>query len=268
MEIYQQLFDLYSRNWDNLINEIKKHDNYDEFQHPYLLSTPKEGEWEWEEEWKKADIKLMIFGIQTNGWIMCVDDIEKNEKKEYYVYSSNDYNKSITGLMDKYEEFYFNGGNWAHGHFWNYFYAIQELLKYHLKDKKVSVIANNVFKIEKAPIDIEENSFNVILDEIKIFKPNVIIQMGYSNDVHNQFLSKVSNNKKYKNMDEYSQWDKDHLLYIIKGEELDDNDFSELKESVKVIISTYHPNSRSRKSNTGIKLKYLIEKTVSELKSI
>jgi hypothetical protein len=249
--IKQKFFNLYFKNWDKLINKIKEHNeehnNSHEIQHPFLLSTTSE----WEKEWNQADIKLMIFGIQTNTWGIDND-----------VYSSNDYKKSITDLMNIYEEFYFNGGNWEYGnHFWNYFYAIQELLKYHL-NKKVSVIWNNVFKIKNAPIDAE-NTFNVILDEIKIFKPNVIIQMGYDNDAHNQFLSKVSNDKGYKNMDKYSEWDKKYSLYLIKTENLNDNDFFELKESVKVIISTYHP-----RYSKGIKLKNFIEKTVSELNNI
>jgi hypothetical protein len=246
--IKEKLTNLYLGKWENLKEELKKHIGYEEFQCPHLLSTTDE----FEDEWNQADIRLMIFGIKTNGW-----------RGEEDMFSISNNRKAINNLMKLYEDFYFREGNWDYGQpFWNYFYSIHELLKFRL-NKKISVIWNNVYKLEDAPAEIESQHFNVTLDEVSIFCPNVIIQMGFQNNVHNIFLSKLSDSRQSSiSIDDYADWDKDKALYSINTYDLEEKQYSEIKKYVKKMIITYHPNAHGK---AGIKMKYLIEKLVEDL---
>ncbi|GAB4202474.1 MAG: hypothetical protein Fur0023_08350 [Bacteroidia bacterium] len=236
--IKEKLINLYSGKWKKLKSEILEKN--DSIECPHLLSTTEK----FEKEWSESDIKMMIFGIKTNSWGADEDTIKDED--------------AIKHLMKSYEKFYFKGGNWKYAQtFWNYFYCIHELLKCRL-NKKISVIWNNVHKIEGAPQEIEDQYFNVTLEEVKIFRPNVILLLGINE--RDTLLSKILGKINF-NVDEYRN--KDKSLYSLNTSNLSLE--PEVKEYLKKIIITYHPNAHGK---GGIKMKYLIEHLSHELNSL
>lgn len=207
--------------------------------YPLLLSaTPS-----FENEWKQADLRVMVIGISTNGWY--------REKRNVYESPSA---KGIEELMTAYEQFYFNGGNWHYGQvFWNYFYSLQELLQFRLR-KKISFIWNNVHKVDAERQLLEEEHFNVLAEEIRILNPDVII--GWGLDHRSVLLRRLFGEQPYAE-DKVSaiapDGNKTFLFYHIK------NFKAAIADNLTHVFLTYHPNARR---NAGIKLKLMIDEIV------
>lgn len=240
----QNLMNCYLDKWGRFKKEMKKHDEFQKFHHPHLLSLNDE----FEMEWCESDLKIMIFGISTNGW---------GEQDNIYGLKNE---QAINQLMNQYEDFYFNNGNWLYGQvFWNYFYSIHELLKQRL-DKKVSIMWNNLYKVHPEMREVEDEFFNLTLNEIKILQPDVIMLLGLGE--RENFHSRLS--AAPVNFDEYEIWheeeDKKKNAFLYYS--IDEKMYDEIKQHVKKIIITYHPNARG---NGGIKMKLMLEKLVPEL---
>jgi len=167
--INQQLFHLYSSKWSNLckaFDPIINDDNATSIPtSPLFLCVD-------EEKYQKADLKVMFFGQETNGWI---------EKDCYY----GGTDENLKCLMDGYYDFLYNGKCWKHGgQFWNGVKRFQKILEEKNPDKNIHYIWNNIIKIGKAegigkPLrhisDVERSHFTVIQDEIKIINPDLIV---------------------------------------------------------------------------------------------
>lgn len=221
-----------------------KHPKFHQQHHPHLLSVNDK----FEKNWWEADVKMMIFGISTNGWGM---------KDNIYDFTSE---KAVSYLMKQYEEFYFEKGNWKYGHaFWNYFYAIEEILKYRLHTEKVSTIWNNLYKVHLDTWELEEEFFNLTCEEIKIFQPDIILLLGLGERW--VFGSRLTENRvEYENYAKYDDTENELLYYS-----LDTALLERLPDSVKSLIITYHPNARG---TGGIKLKLMLDQLLPELSKI
>lgn len=243
----QELRNRYLLKWDGFKEEIQRIKRHESYHHPHLLSTTES----FEKNWQEADLRLMIFGINTNGWGM---------DENIYSVSTEE---ALNALMDQYERFYFGNGNWKYGQvFWNYFYCFEELLKAQL-GKKVSIIWNNLYKTSPQLWEVENRHFNLALDEIEVFKPNVIMLWG-SGEI-GRFHEKLSGNAV--NFVDYEIWHEgddeknDPFLYY----DLDCSLYKGIDKSAKKIIVTYHPNARG---GGGMKIKLLMDKLIPELKKI
>jgi len=160
----QALQSLYSSKWDNLAAKFNLILEDQKFgvkpANPLLLYIGDE------EEYKKADIKLMIFGQETNGWYErgfgTIDDIQ---------------------LL--YNGFFNEGDCWSYGgQFWNGVSRFFSSLQKKFPDKKIHLIWNNIVKIGKYDekgfppnyiYEIERGDFHVIPNELKILNPNVVL---------------------------------------------------------------------------------------------
>ncbi|WP_210516109.1 hypothetical protein [Hymenobacter terricola] len=162
--INEKLHALYASKWQNLVSGMKsilQDDNREATPaSPLLIKIDDENAYE------QADIKLMIFGQETNRW-----------------YES--FHGDMDAIIGYYDEF-FNEGQYLsyHGHFWNGVLRFFELLKSKYPGKSIYLVWNNIAKIGKdegigfPPDDIHEverEHFSVIQEEIAILKPTLAL---------------------------------------------------------------------------------------------
>lgn len=235
----------YQNHWPSLKEAMNKEKpSYKISCYPLLLSTTPE----FETKWQQAEIKIMLFGISTNGW-------NDNTKEDLYSIPNEE---AVTRLMKLYDNFYHGGENWEYGQvFWNYVYTLEEILSYKL-NKKVAIIWNNMYKINEAAWDIEKSTFDVIEEEIKIFEPNSLLVFGM--DDADWFIPQFSSESvKWNEVRAKGDKKKPKLYYTVNP-----NTLEKLPETIKKIIVTYHPNARG---NAGIKLKLMLDQLEKELKN-
>lgn len=161
----EELYKLYSEKWINLNEDILKIYKNPEFTikptNPLLLSLENN-------DYENSEIKVMIFGQETNSW--------------YETFNGN-----IDITMNLYRDFFNKGkalNNYG-GAFWNGVNKFIELLKNKYENRKIGILWNNVIKIgceernknmpPKYIYNIEKEKFNVIKNEIEILKPNIIL---------------------------------------------------------------------------------------------
>ncbi len=163
ISINDKLKELYSSSWNGLSTELNNVvlDNKFEIKptNPLLLNHVDPDSFEF------ADIRVMIFGQETNDW-------------EGLFY--NDLNK----ISSVYSEFY-QGNRFAHrGHFKNHFNRFVALFENKFPDKKIGFFWNNVIKVGKSHdkglppkyiLDIVNKEFSVLSEEINIIKPSLIL---------------------------------------------------------------------------------------------
>lgn len=160
----KQLQQLYSSKWDSLssaLKQINEDDNLDvKPTNPLLLFVDNE------EEFKGADIRVMIYGQETNGWL-------------------EGFNSDMKPILDCYNNFYNGGQCWSYGgHFWNGVSKFWTMLEAKYPNKKIRYIWNNIVKIGKSDekgfppdyiYEIERKHFSIIKEELQILKPNVVL---------------------------------------------------------------------------------------------
>lgn len=167
-----------------------------------------------DESYEKADLRVMIFGRETNNW-NDPKDFRKDFPYGTYNFNLNTSDDILAEIMGRHiegEKDYFGLGDLYHG----YFYRDEEtgkrgnstpftkrsdqlidLLQTKLPNIKIEYLWNNVSKIGcggtdfgkscRKPTDkireIERKYFNVIADEVKILKPDIIIFLtGFNAD--------------------------------------------------------------------------------------
>jgi hypothetical protein len=159
--INKQLQELYLSKWSDIsetLIEIADGDPAPEPTNPLLIHINRE------KEWVKADVRVMIFGQETQDWEQAPG-------------------KSIEHLCDVYHRF-FNENHGKPSQFWNGFARFETILGAKYPDKKIRYVWNNIIKIgkEDAPgrppqniYNAERQFFHVIPDEVKILNPNIIL---------------------------------------------------------------------------------------------
>jgi hypothetical protein len=210
------LKNLYSSKWGK-INEMLQSFNEDDPEdlenlatHPLLIKT--------DDEYAKADLKVMFFGQETNEW---------NGVFEEYA--------DLESVLAVYEDFYLKRGYEQYGKpFWNFI----RNLKSTQSTKKIGYIWNNVLKIGKSEsgtpqqglINYTIDYFNVIPQEIEILKPNVLLFLsGHTYDDH---IRKTIGNFSIVPIEGFST----NELCILKFDNI----------SVDLAIRTYHPGYLQR----------------------
>jgi len=165
MSVNNELKKLYEKYWEEMkieANDIinKTNIEIDHPANPFLLKVN-------EDEYDKADIKVMIFGQETLGW-------------------HKPFGKSIDTLMDNYERLMdyheglkiYNKSSFKIG-----FKFFVEEIKQKYSNKKVVFIWNNISKIgrneargiTKEIRNIERTFFPVLKEEVEILKPDIVV---------------------------------------------------------------------------------------------
>lgn len=155
---------MYLENWDNLSNELKGilNDDTKEYKptNPLLICLD-------EEKYKSSDIKIMIFGQETNDW-------------------GDDFNDDPDDTLNTYNDFFNSNACYGYGgHFWNGLNRFLTLLNQKFPEKTIGSVWNNVIKVGNSGrnrnnppeyiYNIEKTYFNVIESEIEILQPNIIL---------------------------------------------------------------------------------------------
>jgi hypothetical protein len=191
---------------------------------PFLISIP--------DNCDTYKNRIMIFGQETNGWC--------NECG-----NNSEYSNSIEKSLAIYREFYLEGGIEKYsGPFWNEFKRIKNEL---LKEKNALFLWNNINKIGKIGKgniqeinDIQFNYFQIIKEEIRLFKPNIMIFL--TGPQYDTFIRK--------NIGDFEQKEISDSIWEIS---LKDDSFKNIKT-----FKTYHPNALYHKSKNRIVISNLI----------
>ena len=130
-----------------------------------------------EENYLKADLRIMIFGQETNSWEHKVhSDIPINQSIDFV-------EQTVVTFMDHYGRFLNDKVNkkGKKSPFWN---AHNKIVK-KLGDRNIEIVWNNIYKIGNKSKNhnrphsnirqMENASFDVISNEIEILKPDVLI---------------------------------------------------------------------------------------------
>jgi len=174
----EHLLQLYGLYWDRM-NEAFSSVYHNELQvtkptSPLLIKVYDE------KDFNSADIRLMIFGQETNGWI------EEDE--------------TMDSLLNGYDRFFNKQECFKYGgQFWNGVNRFISILEEKFPDRKIRYIWNNIVKIGKPEgkglppayiYNIEREFFPVIKDEIKIINPNFLLFLTgpfYDNKIEDNF---------------------------------------------------------------------------------
>jgi hypothetical protein len=243
MDIYEELYKLYHDFDDKIYGLIKDKNKLiknkkDKLVYPLFIYPT--------DEYINADVKIIIFGKETNGW--------------YGIYGSND-DVDVCSIMDNYNDFF--GTKYCYtygGQFWNMIKYLINKIKEDKKEKKIGYLWNNLIK---AGIDgkgfpwnwykeiIEPNFNELIPRELEILKPDFIIfftgpnsSNGPYDSVLDRIFGKPNRNK-------------------IKG--FSNNELCEIEiHNVIKSFRTYHPTYLLR-NNKKKPYKIYIEKIVEEI---
>ena len=210
----EKLQEIYNSKWNELsdgLNEILK-DNSKENKptNPLLLYIN-------EDDYKNADIKIMIFGQETNDW-------------------EGNFQNDINICLDTYDDFFNANDCFSYGgQFWNGFNRFLTLLQNEFPNKKISSVWNNVIKIGNSGRDknyppeyiynIENEKFKVISSEIEILRPDIIL-----------FLSGPNYDLELKNS-------LNEAVFSELSEDFTERKLAKIKyKNYKNVFRTYHPN--------------------------
>lgn len=153
----EMLYNLYMEYWPDMLSDL----NNFGLSNPLLLKVKDE------EKYKAADLRIMIFGQETNTWNGALGT------------------KSISELLNSYEDFF--GDEYCYhygGYFWNTVKDYKKSFSELSTNMHVEIMWNNIIKLGKeseagAPnrplIDMQQKIFPVIKEEIKILKPDLIL---------------------------------------------------------------------------------------------
>lgn len=159
MRTNDQLLELYNKKMPLLKKSLDEYNENtkDKATNPLLIKVS--------EKWEDSDVKIMIIGQETYTWC--------GECGNEGIFSAN-----IKESLNIYNRFFLNNYGYT-SPFWNEFRRLSKSIK---TNKKVDFSWNNVIKIGRIGAgnipninDIIYKDFNILIEEIKITKPNILI---------------------------------------------------------------------------------------------
>ncbi len=179
--INNKLLSLYQEKWEDLTEELQKinfnSNNELKASNPLLINID-------EDKFYASDIKIMIFGQETNSWY-------------------GDFNPNINFSLEKYSEFFNSDYCYSYGgQFWNGVKKFNNKFKERYHQKNIYLIWNNICKIGNSQrntntsanyiLEVEKNYFSIISKEIEIINPDIILFFtgpNYDCFIENKFLN-------------------------------------------------------------------------------
>jgi len=168
---------IYSEKWETFSDELYKilddGKKKDKPTNPLLIYLD-------EVKYKSSDIKIMIFGQETNDW-------------------GGNFTGNPNDALNTYNDFFNSNACYGYaGHFWNGFNRFLILLNQKFPKKTVASVWNNVIKVGNSGrnknhppqyiYDIERVYFNVVNNEIAILQPDIILFLSgpdYDTEIRN-----------------------------------------------------------------------------------
>lgn len=191
MRLNERLKTLYASRWGEIRDSLQvvvRSEHADvKPAYPFLLSLTRWEDGQPTESWyTDADLKVMVFGRETNSWAGDSDDFDMPPSP---VFSPE---VSMEAVMGIYEEFYatyyhdgtFNFKGPRYGTFHYGFNRFALLLNAAFPNKRIAYVWNNLVKIGKAQgkgfcgaeiCALERERFSVIQEEINILKPDLLL---------------------------------------------------------------------------------------------
>ena len=191
MNLHEQLKALYASRWEDLCSVLQTVvcDERADVKpaYPFLLSLARwVGEQPTESWYADADLRVMVFGQETNSWTGKNDDFGAPPSP---VFSPNVSMEAVMGIYeDFYASYYHDGAFSYHGSRYGTFHygfnRFASLLNAAFPGKRIAYVWNNLVKIGKAQgkgfcgseiYAIEREQFSVIQEEIKILSPDFLL---------------------------------------------------------------------------------------------
>lgn len=226
-----------------------------------------------DESYENADLRVMVFGRETNNW----NDIKERSECPYGTYNFNlsnsddilneikgkhiDGEPEIYGLGDIYHAYCYENSGVRQAIFTSRQNQLIQLLRNRLGNQNVHAVWNNVSKIGCGGTDfgkscrkptaeireIERAFFNVVTDEIKILSPDIVI-----------FLTGFGADREIKEIFNLSDGDFKSVRTDVFLDRIN-------IPGVKYAARTIHP-SRQSKENLAKHFEALVEDIVSVIK--
>lgn len=200
MRLNEQLESLYAAKWKELCDACRALPRSGPASarpsYPFLLSLVHWEDSQPTESWyADADLKVMVFGQETNRWVGAADD--------FGTPPSPVFNPEVAmgAVMGIYENFYsdyhlnrqkgFSHNGTRYGTFHYGFNRLVALLNARCPGKRVAYVWNNIVKIGKAEgsgfcgekiYSIQKQCFDVVGREVEILKPDLILFLTGSYD--------------------------------------------------------------------------------------
>lgn len=191
MKLNEQLKTLYASRWGRIGASLQAVvcDEHADVKpaYPFLLSLAKwEGDQPTESWYTDADLKVMVFGQETNSWKGDCDDFDTPPSP---VFSSDVSMEAVMGIYEEFYATYYHDGTFSfrgprYGTFHYGFNRFVALLNSALSDRRIAYAWNNLVKIGKADgkgfcgaeiYALEREHFSVIQEEINILKPDLLL---------------------------------------------------------------------------------------------
>ena len=191
MKLHEELKALYASKWEELCNALQTVVCLEQTDvkpaYPFLLSLAR-----WEnnrptESWyADADLKVMVFGQETNSWTGKNDDFGTPPSP---VFSPDVSMEAVMGIYEDFYATYYHEGKFSYNgtRYGTFHYGLNSfatLLNAVFPNKRIAYVWNNLVKIGKAHgkgfcgTDIyvlEREHFPVIREEINILKPDLLL---------------------------------------------------------------------------------------------
>lgn len=191
MKLHEQLKALYASRWGALCRALQtvacggQADMKPAY--PFLLSLAHwEGTQPTENWYTDADLRVMVFGQETNSWVGKNDDFGTPPSP---VFSPDISIEAVMGIYEDFYASYYHDGTFSYngpryGTFHYGFNQFASLLNARFPGKRVAYVWNNIVKIGKAQgagfcgpeiYALEREHFPVIREEIDILKPDLLL---------------------------------------------------------------------------------------------
>jgi len=229
------LKELYEKHWERLsegLAEVNENlEDGEQASNPLLIQLPDE------QAYKSADIRMIVFGQETNNW--------------HHQFQTN-----IGKTLDWYASFLEARTHNGKGTFWNSARRFKGQLEEESNSKTVELVWNNVFKVGKTKRGkpgeeirhVEKQDFDVIQQEIDILKPNLVV--FFSGPYYDKHLgSRILGYEVQPVLDGYP------------GREVE---FWKLNGGIQA-VRTYHPTYLRRSKQEGEIFNYIIDLLPDEL---
>lgn len=191
MKLNEQLKTLYASRWGELCDSLQsvacREHTAVKPAYPFLLSMVR---WENDrpvEKWyTDADLKVMVFGQETNSWTGKNDDFGVPPSP---VFSSDVSMEAVMGIYEDFYTSYYQDGTFSYNgtRYGTFHYGLNRftaLLNAAFPDKRTAYVWNNLVKIGKSQgagfcgeeiYSLGKNCFSVIRKEVDILKPDLLL---------------------------------------------------------------------------------------------
>lgn len=199
MKLHEQLKALYASKWRELCDALTVVCNEQtnvKPAYPFLLSLVRwENDLPTESWYINADLKVMVFGQETNSWVGKSDDFGTPPSP---VFSSDVSMEAVMGIYEDFYATYYHEGTFGYngtryGTFHYGFNRFSALLNSAIPDKRIAYVWNNIVKIGKAQGTgfcgeeihvLEKKVFSMIRKEVDILKPDLLLFLTGTYDEH------------------------------------------------------------------------------------